>query len=236
MAHYRSQEGAVWVAMSGRFAATEGISSVIQPLGEEILAPSLARGPRLSRPLRRPQGAQEGVGQTCFFWGATTLRRSRGKRLAEASFPCAGKAPRRSLHPAQKAWAYAAFGRHRNGGTGFFLHHAGGDANLIGMSRFSEPPNSPAKRPALSTRVLAASGCQDTHVSVNLYGAPLAMPQHVSVHGRDEIVAGATEEFRRLQGAQTGKVLVDALQASPHHDIDLVLACAETAPVRGVRL
>ncbi|MET3496447.1 hypothetical protein ABIC90_003508 [Variovorax boronicumulans] len=46
----------------------------------------------------------------------------------------------------------------------------------------------------------------------------------------------AAEEFRRLQGEQTGKALVEALQASPHRDVDLVLAPAEAAPVRDVQL
>ncbi len=46
-------------------------------------------------------------------------------------------------------------------------------------------------------------------------------PQHVTVHGRDEVVLVTAEEFRRLQGGQTGQALIDALQASPHRDINL---------------
>jgi prevent-host-death family protein len=46
-------------------------------------------------------------------------------------------------------------------------------------------------------------------------------PQHVTVHGRDEVVVIAAEEFRRLKGSVTGKALIDALQASPHRDIDI---------------
>ena len=46
-------------------------------------------------------------------------------------------------------------------------------------------------------------------------------PQHVTVHGRDEVVVVAAEEFRRLQGERTGRALVDALQASPHRDIEI---------------
>jgi prevent-host-death family protein len=46
-------------------------------------------------------------------------------------------------------------------------------------------------------------------------------PQHVTVHGRDEVVVIAAEEFRRLKGDPTGQALIDAMQASPHHDIDL---------------
>ena len=46
-------------------------------------------------------------------------------------------------------------------------------------------------------------------------------PQHVTIHGRDEVVVVAAEEFRRLQGERTGRALVDALQASPHRDIEI---------------
>lgn len=41
-------------------------------------------------------------------------------------------------------------------------------------------------------------------------------PQHVTVHGRDEVVVISAEEFRRLKGNPTGQALVDALQASPY--------------------
>ena len=40
-------------------------------------------------------------------------------------------------------------------------------------------------------------------------------PQHVTVHGRDEVVVIAAEEFRRLRGDQSGLCLVDAMQSSP---------------------
>ena len=46
-------------------------------------------------------------------------------------------------------------------------------------------------------------------------------PQHVTVHGRDEVVVVAAEEFRRLKGDLTGQALVAAMQASPHRDIDI---------------
>jgi prevent-host-death family protein len=46
-------------------------------------------------------------------------------------------------------------------------------------------------------------------------------PQHVTVHGRNEVVVVAAEEFRRLKGDATGASLVAALQASPYREIDL---------------
>ncbi|MGB8840044.1 MAG: type II toxin-antitoxin system Phd/YefM family antitoxin [Aliidongia sp.] len=60
-------------------------------------------------------------------------------------------------------------------------------------------------------------------------------PQHVTVHGRDEVVVIAAEEFRRLKGDLTGQVLIDALQASPYQDIDIEPA-RMPMPVREVVL
>jgi len=60
-------------------------------------------------------------------------------------------------------------------------------------------------------------------------------PQHVTVHGRDEVVVIAAEEFRRLKGSATGKALVDVMQASPHRDLD-VEPGRHPLPVRDVSL
>ena len=46
-------------------------------------------------------------------------------------------------------------------------------------------------------------------------------PQRVTVHGCDEVVVISAEEFRRLKGDLSGKVLIAAMQASPHRDIDI---------------
>jgi prevent-host-death family protein len=60
-------------------------------------------------------------------------------------------------------------------------------------------------------------------------------PQHVTVHGRDEVVVIAAEEFRRLKGDPTGQALIAAMQTSPHQDIDLEPKRAPM-PVREVSL
>lgn len=60
-------------------------------------------------------------------------------------------------------------------------------------------------------------------------------PQHVTVHGRDEVVVIAADEFRRLQGEATGRALVDMLQNSPHRDVDIAPPRAPM-PVRDVAL
>jgi prevent-host-death family protein len=60
-------------------------------------------------------------------------------------------------------------------------------------------------------------------------------PQHVTVHGRDEVVVIAAEEFRRLKGSATGQALVEAMQASPYRDIDIAPRRG-AMPVRDVSL
>ena len=62
-----------------------------------------------------------------------------------------------------------------------------------------------------------------------------AGPQHVTLHGRDAVVVVDAAEFQRLQGQRTGQLLIDALQASPHRDIELAPA-RSTMPVRTVEL
>jgi prevent-host-death family protein len=60
-------------------------------------------------------------------------------------------------------------------------------------------------------------------------------PQHVTVHGRDEVVVISAEEFRRLKGDRTGESLIGAMQASPYRDIDIEPKRGRM-PVRGIDL
>jgi prevent-host-death family protein len=60
-------------------------------------------------------------------------------------------------------------------------------------------------------------------------------PQHVTLHGRDAVVVVDAEEFQRLKGARTGQLLIDALQASPHREIDIAPR-RSAMPVRTVKL
>jgi prevent-host-death family protein len=60
-------------------------------------------------------------------------------------------------------------------------------------------------------------------------------PQRVTVHGREEAVVLAAEEFRRLKGEQTGQALIDALQASPLRSFSLISKSIRS-PVRDVEL
>lgn len=60
-------------------------------------------------------------------------------------------------------------------------------------------------------------------------------PQHVTVHGKEEVVIISAAEFRRLKGGATGQALIDALQSSPYPEIELV-ADRDAMPVRDVVL
>jgi len=60
-------------------------------------------------------------------------------------------------------------------------------------------------------------------------------PQHVTVHGRDEVVVVAAGEYRRLKGEKTGAALIDALRACPDPDFEFGRP-GERSPVRDVDL
>lgn len=60
-------------------------------------------------------------------------------------------------------------------------------------------------------------------------------PQHVTVHGRDEVVVISADEFRRLKGGQSGQVVIAALQASPDWDVHIEPE-RDAMPVRDVVL
>jgi prevent-host-death family protein len=60
-------------------------------------------------------------------------------------------------------------------------------------------------------------------------------PQLVTVHGRLEVVVVSADEYRRLKGNMSGQALIDALQASPHRDLEIEPE-RSPAPVREVDL
>ena len=57
----------------------------------------------------------------------------------------------------------------------------------------------------------------------------------MTVHGRDEVVVIAADEFRRLKGDATGRTLLEAMQASPFREIDIDQE-RSVMPVRDVAL
>ena len=95
--------------------------------------------------------------------------------------------------------------------------------NLVSMTRLSKSKSSAAK-PGKGASVRSGYWLlQDAKARFSELVRKVRSegPQHVTVHGRDEVVVIAAEEFQRLKGGVTGKALIDAMQASPHREIDI---------------
>lgn len=60
-------------------------------------------------------------------------------------------------------------------------------------------------------------------------------PQSVTVHGREEVVVVAADEYRRMMGNQTGQALIDVMQSSPCRDVEIAPP-RMPLPVRNVEL
>ncbi|MSO76296.1 MAG: type II toxin-antitoxin system Phd/YefM family antitoxin [Alphaproteobacteria bacterium] len=60
-------------------------------------------------------------------------------------------------------------------------------------------------------------------------------PQHVTIHGRDSVVIVSKDEYNRLTGARSGKLLVELLQNSLLKDVRIEHAKVR-GPVRNVDL
>ena len=91
------------------------------------------------------------------------------------------------------------------------------------MTRTVDVPPSPSRRQSRSPRLSGHWRLQDAKARFSELVRRVRSegPQHVTVHGRDEVVVMSAEEFRRLKGGETGAALIAAMQASPHRDIDL---------------
>lgn len=105
------------------------------------------------------------------------------------------------------------------------------------MTRFTPPPPVPSPPHAAEEALNSRWPLQDAKARFSelVRLAHSDGPQHVTLHGRDAVVIVDAAEFQRLQGQRTGQLLVDALQASPHRDIDIAAARAPM-PVRAVKL
>jgi prevent-host-death family protein len=93
------------------------------------------------------------------------------------------------------------------------------------MTRFNKPPatTSKSRKPRGSKPHSGYWHLQDAKARFSelVRRVRIEGPQHVTVHGRDEVVVIAAEEFRRLKGHATGQALIAAMQASPHREIDI---------------
>jgi prevent-host-death family protein len=107
----------------------------------------------------------------------------------------------------------------------FCLNRQIAGPNLVSMTRFSKSKGStPKGSKARSARPRAGYWLlQDAKARFSELVRKVRTdgPQHVTVHGRDEVVIIAAEEFRRLKGNITGNALIEAMQSSPHREIEL---------------
>ena len=107
------------------------------------------------------------------------------------------------------------------------------------MTRMKHPPQPPASRHPRAARVREPGHwhLQDAKARFSQLVRRVRSegPQHVTVHGRDEVVVISAEEFRRLKGDLTGEALIAAMQALPERDIDIEPRRAPL-PVRDVTL
>ncbi len=88
--------------------------------------------------------------------------------------------------------------------------------NLVSMIRIPRPSSKPSRLPGAWLLHDAKARFSELVRRVRSDG-----PQHVTVHGRDEVVVVSAEEYRRLKGERTGEALIEAMQGSPHRDIDI---------------
>jgi len=107
------------------------------------------------------------------------------------------------------------------------------------MTRINKTPAPAPKKPHLRGRRLAGRHwlLQDAKARFSelVRRVHSEGPQHVTVHGRDEVVVISAEEFRRLKGDRKGDALIEVLQSSPHRDVDIAPK-RNAMPVRKVEL
>ena len=101
------------------------------------------------------------------------------------------------------------------------------------MTRTASPPLAPTEKPSHSRWRLQDAKARFSELVRRAHSDG---PQHVTLHGRDAVVVIDAAEFQRLQGQRTGQLLIDALQASPHRDIELAPRRSTAMPVRAVKL
>jgi prevent-host-death family protein len=97
--------------------------------------------------------------------------------------------------------------------------------NLVSMTRFTKsksgPPEKRQRAAAKQRRGYWLLQDAKARFSELVRKVRSEGPQHVTVHGRDEVVVIAADEFRRLKGSMTGEALIEAMQASPYRDVEI---------------
>ena len=87
------------------------------------------------------------------------------------------------------------------------------------ISKSGETPPTPSRKPRAADRWPLQDA--KARLSELVRRAHTEGPQHVTVHGREEVVVVSAEEYRRLKGEPTGRALIEAFRNSPYPEIDL---------------
>lgn len=110
---------------------------------------------------------------------------------------------------------------------------------MVIMTRITKSPEKPVRRRGAAVRNPRGGHWllrdAKARFSELVRRAQAEGPQHVTVHGREEVVILSEQEFRRLKGNRTGEALIAAMQASPWREIDIEPKRA-AMPVRDVTL
>src|SRR5579872_4937862 len=98
-------------------------------------------------------------------------------------------------------------------------------AILVSMTRIVKRSNRKPTRPPRRPRITKAGRwlLQDAKARFSelVRRVHSEGPQHVTVHGRDEVVVVSAREYHRLKGDRSGEALITAMQASPNPDVDI---------------
>jgi prevent-host-death family protein len=105
-------------------------------------------------------------------------------------------------------------------------------ANLVSMTRKAQNSTVPTAPPAGGRWRLQDAKARFSELVRKAHSDG---PQHVTLHGRDAVVVVDADEFNRLKGGRSGELLIEALQASPHRQVDIE-ARRSAMPVRAVKL
>jgi prevent-host-death family protein len=107
------------------------------------------------------------------------------------------------------------------------------------MTRTRKRPPVPQKRRRIYRKSRGENGWKlyeaKARFSEVVHRANTVGPQRVTVHGTDEVVIISAEEYARLKGERSGRVLFDMLRKSPLNELDLERKSVRS-PVRDVQL
>lgn len=109
--------------------------------------------------------------------------------------------------------------------------------NMVSVTRLDTPGRTSSVRRRRNTGRPGSWRLQDAKAKFSelVRRAKTDGPQHVTLHGREEVVVIAADEFHRLAGDRSGQALIDAMQAAPHRRTSLEVSRTRL-PVRDIAL